>query len=319
MLSEVCELRASTCRGAWSEFTAQAQEDIIKAAVLQGDICSRLAFPVDNRTAKNPFSDRFDLRPGELTIWAGANGSGKSAIMNQLSISMLRQGHGVCIFSFEMSPVSTLTHLIRCAYGREITMDDVVKFFDWAEDLLWIYQPQGAARADYVMDAVFYAAHNLHCADVVVDNLMMLSSGGTTDSLLQSQKFVVQSLKEISTQTGSRIHLVAHTRKPAVGASQTKLSRYDIAGNSDITNLADNVVLVRRNFDKEREAIETPELRNSVEWDSDPDTLLVVDKQRETGELVQVRLWYDKISGRFCKDQSRKVEDLVPVLKERKE
>lgn len=310
------ELTAAMCRGAWSRYTAQAQEDIVKAAVLQGDICSQIAFPVDERTALNPFSDRFQLRPGELTIWAGPNGSGKSAIMNQLVLSMMRQGHAACIFSFEMSPISTLTHLIRCAYGRDITPDDVVRFFDWAEKLLWIYQPQGAANAEYAMDAVFYAAHNLGCHDVVVDNLMMLASGGSTDSLLQSQKYVVQSLKEIATQTGSRIHLVAHTRKPAVGSSDARMTRYDIAGNSDITNLADNVVLVRRNYEKEKEAMDTPELRNSPEWDSDPDTTLFIDKQRETGDLAKVSLWYDKRSGRFCMTPKREADVLVPEVQQ---
>lgn len=247
----------------------------------------------------------------ELTIWAGPNGSGKSAIMNQLVLSMMRQGHAACIFSFEMSPISTLTHLIRCAYGRDITPDDVVRFFDWAEKLLWIYQPQGAANAEYAMDAVFYAAKMLGCRHIVVDNLMMLTTGNSSDSVMQSQKRVVQTMKEIAIATGAHIHLVAHLRKPANGQGQNaKPSRFDISGSSDISNLADNVALLRRNREKEQQIVDGG-FRND-QWDSEPDVLLTVDKQRATGDSSMTPLWYDKPSGQFCISSARYLQDYMP-------
>lgn len=292
-------------RGAWSGFNPC--ENIIPAAALQDPICRRVLQP-GGVFAVNPFSEKFQLRTSELTIWAGQNGSGKSALMNQMALSLLQQGQKVCLFSFEMSPETTLLHMIRCCLGRDPTTDDVCRFFDWCEPLLWIYRAQGALEPGYAIDGVFYAADRLKCADCFVDNLMMLTSGGSSDSLMQSQKCVVQSLKEISTQTGARVHLVAHVRKPPATVSEYKPTRYDVAGNADISNLADNVVLINRNFAKERSR------ETGTFDDSEPDTVLSVDKQRETGALVTVPLWFHP-SGQFCRTSARITQNFMEASK----
>lgn len=298
-------------RGAWSDYNARIAEDIVKCGQLQGDIASELMYPASRLAGKNPLVKSFDFRPSELTIWGGENGAGKSALMNQLALSMMSQSQKVCLFSFEMDPKRTLISCMRCAFGRLPTTQDLFPFFDWANDLLYIYRNQGAISAEYCADGVFYAAKMLGCRHIVVDNLMMLTTGNSSDSVMQSQKRVVQTMKEIAIATGAHIHLVAHLRKPANGQGQNaKPSRFDISGSSDISNLADNVALLRRNREKEQQIIDGG-FRND-QWDSEPDVLLTVDKQRATGDSSMTPLWYDKPSGQFCISSARYLQDYMP-------
>ena len=44
----------------------------------------------------------FSFRPGEVTVYAGANGHGKSLITGQIALYLVKQGAKVCIASFEM-------------------------------------------------------------------------------------------------------------------------------------------------------------------------------------------------------------------------
>lgn len=87
-------------------------------------------------------------------------------------------------------------------------------------------------------------------------------------------------------------------------------SRYDISGSADISNLADNVILINRNFDKEREALRTG--MKTEQWDEKCDSLLLVDKQRANGRLLRQKLWYERRSGQFCPTASRRLFELAP-------
>src|SRR5260221_6519766 len=48
------------------------------------------------------------FRNGEVTVWAGINGHGKSLIASQVALFLQRQKQRVLIASFEMRPVATL-------------------------------------------------------------------------------------------------------------------------------------------------------------------------------------------------------------------
>ena len=58
--------------------------------------------------------DKFRFRDGELTIWAGTNGSGKSLVMGMTALFM---HYPTVIASMEMLPEATLARMIRQACG----------------------------------------------------------------------------------------------------------------------------------------------------------------------------------------------------------
>jgi twinkle protein len=55
----------------------------------------------------------FAFRPGEVTLWAGVNGHGKSLITGMAALSLIAQGEKTCIASFEMKPRKSLERMTR--------------------------------------------------------------------------------------------------------------------------------------------------------------------------------------------------------------
>jgi twinkle protein len=53
------------------------------------------------------------LRRGELSIWPGMSGHGKSMLIGQVALGLMAQGEKVCIASMEMKPASTMQRLCR--------------------------------------------------------------------------------------------------------------------------------------------------------------------------------------------------------------
>lgn len=305
-------LKPEDVKGFWSG--KDPSPDIVLAATMQAELMEEVDHPLRNSGVSCPVIPRFQMRPGELTVWAGNNGAGKSALMSQVALSMMMKKRAVCLLSFEMAPKDTVMQMVRMAYGRGLSIGEsgkVEKFFDWCERLLWVYRNRGAIDPGYALDAVAYAAAVKHCRHVFVDNLMMLTGGHSSDQLFQTQRHITEQLKRIAVETGVHVHLVAHLRKANADHDEEKLpDRYSISGAADISNLADNVVIVFRNFPKEKKAVELK--TKNAGWDQAPDTVLLLDKQRKTGAVAKQKLWYEKSSGQFCLSPERQLMELMP-------
>ena len=129
--------------------------DIVLAATMQAELMEEVDHPLRNSGVSCPVIPRFQMRPGELTVWAGNNGAGKSALMSQVALSMMMKKRTVCLLSFEMAPKDTVMQMVRMAYGRGLSIGEsgkVEKFFDWCERLLWVYRNRGAIDPGYALD-----------------------------------------------------------------------------------------------------------------------------------------------------------------------
>ena len=71
----------------------------------------------------------FRFRPGEVTLYAGSNGGGKSLITGQIALGLIKQKQPICIASFEMKPKRTLYRMLRQFTGENI---DAPRFSDKA-------------------------------------------------------------------------------------------------------------------------------------------------------------------------------------------
>jgi twinkle protein len=228
----------------------------------------------------------FRLRPGELTIWAGENRAGKSALLNMITRGLAAQGEKIMIVSLEMKPTDTIDRALRqFSRSDQPTVGHVDRLMEWAEDRIWLYDYVGALSIRTLLPAMRWAAAELGVTHIVIDSLMRL---GLAETDYDAQKAAMDSLCTFKHDTGCHVHLVAHSRKPANAANRGETSRYDVKGTGTLSDLADNVVIVVRNEAKERKAATGEDV--SVD---EPDTLLVVDKQRHgsawTGAL---KLWY---------------------------
>ena len=62
----------------------------------------------------------FAYRPGEVTVYAGSNGGGKSLLTGQIALHLVKQKQKVVIASFEMKPIKTLERMLRQFAGEYV-------------------------------------------------------------------------------------------------------------------------------------------------------------------------------------------------------
>lgn len=235
------------------------------------------------------------LRRGELTIWPGMSGHGKSMLTGQVALGLMAQGEKVCIASMEMKPASTMQRLCRQAFGCNVpARRDIQDLHAWTNGRLWLYDQQGQVSPDRIL-AVGRYCHQQHGINhLVVDNLL---SCGIAEDGYDAQKQFVLSLACHAHDSGQSVHLLAHSRK---GKDElTPPGKFDVRGSASITDLADNVFSIWRNRGKEMAQDE-----GRHDKDSEEDALLIVCKHRHGEWEGRIRLWFDRRSQTYIQSPS---------------
>jgi twinkle protein len=243
----------------------------------------------------------FRFHPGEVTLWAGANGTGKSLITGMIGMDMVCRREQVVIASLEMPPKKTLARMLRnwvgsdpASYHGRPESEDILRqlmtdFKSVAGGMLKIYDQMGQIESDEALAVVRYSADKLKAKHFILDSLLKCVKG--TDDY-NKQKDFVNALCAIGKDTGMSIHLVAHTKK--LSDEGKRPNKYDVSGTGDITNLVDNALLFWRNKPKEAET-----RAGGIKLRDEPDAVLMCCKQRELGEEPEIGLWYDKDSQSY--------------------
>lgn len=257
-----------------------------------------------------PIFDLLGYRPGELTEYAGINGHGKSLLTGQIIQMLAAQGFKQFIVSPEMRPERTLLRMFRQAYGH--TPDplrdkyNVLRWLDWADKLMPMYDADGEISPESVMGAYLVAVQDFGVSHVWIDNLMLVVPGEDT---YNEQKAFVKSLKQLAKETNTHCHLVLHARKGKT--EDDPIGKFDIRGAAAITDAADNVVIIQRNTVKDRKRAEN---RLTPAEDADEaDSVFNLCKQRNGDYDNRIKpLWLDMKSRAFCDDSRRRRPEMVP-------
>jgi twinkle protein len=264
--------------------------------------------------------NEFDFRAGELTVWAGANGHGKSLVTTQMFMSLLGQEQKVCVASLEMPVIKTNLRMLRMYSHYNPEESEDYPFSDnqramfseasaemagWYERNLWFFAKTGNFDPDVILGMVRYCATELGIQHVIVDNLQKCIRG--TDDY-NAEKDFVSDLFDAAKETGCHVHLVHHTKK--MDKEESMPDKNDIKGSSSITDIVDNVFLVWRNKAKENEI----KLKGQLIKQKDaPDSYLNCVKQRhysgnDNGEPM-IGLFFDKQSTQFKGDETAPLMD----------
>jgi twinkle protein len=245
----------------------------------------------------------FRFRKGEVTLWNGINGHGKSMAQGFVNLSLMDQGEKVCIASFEMKPVRTLARMARQAAGCIPSPHYIRAFHAWADGSLWFYDRQGTVDAKRVLGVIAYCADELKITHFVIDSLMKCGINGDD---YNRQKWFLDELTTMARRWGIHIHLVVHSRKGDDELSPP--GKFDVAGSSDITNQPDNVLNVWRNKRKEREA-QKPAGDQKAEIMDQPDVLITCDKNRNGDWEGKIKLWFDAGSYQYMESPHDRLMD----------
>jgi twinkle protein len=299
------------------ERETEAKQAVKPASFYVQQLIDQIRSPQRPRCHYMPWStarNKLQFRPGEVTVWGGPNGSGKSLITGQVALSLCAQGQKVCIASFEMKPVKTLERMGRQwtktnpsdplvlsdSHERELMLDLFEQFRGWTDKLLWVYDKQGTVDWHRVCAVIRYGKKELGITQFFVDNLMKCVMG---EDDYNGQKAFVDELTAIARDHDVHVHLVHHIKKPA--NEYDKPNKYDFKGSGSITDQVDNVVAVWRNKRKERDA-----QANKKTSEGEPDTMLIVDKQRNgEGWEGVIALWYNHQTQQFLAGPTSKPMD----------
>lgn len=245
---------------------------------------------------------KFDLRPGEVTIWAGINSHGKTTLLSHVMLNVMRIGQKACLASLETPPARSMRKMTRQAAGAaKPTVEYIRAFHRWTDGRLWIYNHVGKVAAARMLAVATYVRKELGIEHMVIDSLMKCGMG--TDDY-NAQKDFIDSLCTIAKDTGLHIHLVAHMKK---GESEHKApDKFDVSGGGDLTNMVDNLVIVHKNQRKharveiaEKEKDETARNAQLAQLRLEPDAFVRVAKQRDTGWEGSLAFWFDRPSEQF--------------------
>lgn len=241
---------------------------------------------------------------GSLNIITGYNGNGKSTLINQMCIAeSLSRGYKVFAYSPELTnsnlkswlypTIANDDHFIDKSYNGEKyrTLGGIgVKYIDeWIKDKLFIYSDDSITSSE---KQLLFDMNRLARAGVrvfIIDNLMKIDLADSYKNEYVAQKIFVNKLKEFARKYKAIVHLVAHPKKPQLGSN--KITKYDIAGSGDISNLADYVVSISRITDEDRE--KSIELR-----DKDAVIKVMKDRIKGNGEFANT-FKFNKTRKRF--------------------
>ena len=240
---------------------------------------------------------------GQVSVWTGINSSGKSTLLGQMLIEAVEQDFGVCAFSGElpaplfrywielqMAGPDNLSKKIDAITGDNhyyVSTEVVTKMRSWYNDRFFLYDNMSAITPESVLKVFEYAARRYDCKVFLVDNLMTMI-GGTGDDYYRRQSEFVKSVTQFAKKFDVHVHIVAHPRKV-----KGRLTKMDVAGTGDITNLADNVFSVHRI---------TPDDREDKEFKDfyDCDSILDIFKNRFSGRQdISIGMKFSEPSKRF--------------------
>ena len=275
------------------------------------ELQDELANPVEDSHQTMPWPKThqgFQFRAGEVTLYAGGNGGGKSMVTGMIALGLIKQKQKVMVASFEMKPKRTLFRMLRQFAGENIDVPRFIEknkyltnLFDrmrsYAHEYLWLYDQQGTVTAQQVIAVSRYSAIELGVQHIFIDSLMKCVSG---EDDYNAQKGFVDELTSLARDHNIHVHLIHHIRKLA--SEEIKPNKNDIKGSGSISDQVDNVLMVWRNKKKEHDA------QNGVVDVMIPDAYLMCEKQRNGEAEDWYSLWYHKESQQFVENH-----DSVPM------
>jgi twinkle protein len=251
------------------------------------------------------------FRPGELSIWSGINGHGKSQFLGQVMLGMMEQGAKICIASLELRPSRLSMRLIKQATAMALPspayIDAVIEHYN---EQLWLFDLVGNAKSDRLLEVFKYARHRYGVDVFVIDSFMMLD---IAEDDYKAQKGFIERLCEFRTQYNCQIHLVVHPRK---GADENSApGKLDYKGTGAISDLADNCFTLWRNKGKEKALQKSndgyPLTDKEAERLQMPDAILGCDKQRHGDWEGNLGFWFDAESFQYLPTDCSKAKRFV--------
>lgn len=249
---------------------------------------------------------------GTLTIVSGQPGSGKSSLLTQLACNSLDNDISTWLFSGEL-PNSVEKSWFNYIFAgprnitdaisrrgnpyKKISTTTLAEINKTYKGRWHIYRDDYDNTLDKLIASMTDTVRKYGARCLILDNFMCIDTE-TSEEELRSQTDTIKKLIEFAKKYQVAVILVCHPRKMDAG---TNVGIYDIAGTSNIVNLAHRTIGLRRVTDAEREnaAKYSEKRRQLLKYD----VIVTVVKDRMFGrQNIDVGLYYDPASRRFFSD-----------------
>lgn len=231
-------------------------------------------------------------RSGEITMWVGGTGSGKSTMMRENVYHHLLRGRKVGVLMLEESPTETLDDLVslhiskpvrQIRAGRELNelieaeggepldfgYPDTLTDEEYAEareffkqTSLYIYDHHGSNEFSNVLQRVEYMAAGLGCEIIVVDHVTAVVAGmDHNGSERECIDEIMRTLRSITERTGTHIDIVSQLNRLEGKAAEdgAQISIKNLRGSGSLGSVPNTVLAIERD-----QQAEDPNARNTI-------------------------------------------------------
>ncbi|XP_061314880.1 twinkle mtDNA helicase [Pezoporus flaviventris] len=232
-------------------------------------------------------------RRGELTVFTGPTGSGKTTFISEYALDLCMQGVCTLWGSFEINNIR-LAKIMLTQFATQCLDDKLELYDEWAdrfEDLpLYFMTFHGQQNIKAVIDTMQHAVYMYDITHVVVDNLQfMMGYEHLSVDRLAAQDYIVGAFRKFATDNNCHITLVIHPRKED---DEKELQTASIFGSAKASQEADNVLILQ-----DRKLASGPGKR-----------YLQVSKNRFDGDVGVFPLEFSKTSLTFSSKSKAKVK-----------
>lgn len=260
---------------------------------------------------------------GRVITLTGQSGKGKSTLATQFAIRAAEQGFKTFIYSGELSSWEVARTIDRQVAGAEYLArtetplgfieynpvesqrDNIVR---WAKGKVFLYNNEiimdGQREETALIDVMQDSVRQYGCKVIILDNLMTAMMDDISSDLYRQQTKFVEELHNAAVAWKVLIILIAHQRK----RQANEFGNDDIAGSSNITNLADIILnyaepAPNMKYNKDKKKYEPAD----PDPDRDGDRILQVTKNRITGQTDPkgIKLWFQPSSMRISEYRNR--------------
>ncbi|XP_030611212.1 twinkle protein, mitochondrial-like [Archocentrus centrarchus] len=228
-----------------------AHKSIVSFKQLREDVYGELAntdqvagvkwtrFPELNRILKGH-------RKGELTVFTGPTGSGKTTFISELALDLCMQGVNTLWGSFEINNVR-LAKIMLTQFAMQRLEENLEQYDFWADKFeelpLYFMTFHGQQNIKTVLDTMQHAVYLYDINHVVIDNLQfMMGQENLSVDKFAVQDHIIGVFRKFATNSCCHVTLIIHPRKEE---DDRELQTASIFGSAKASQEADNVLILQ--------------------------------------------------------------------------
>lgn len=197
------------------------------------------------------------LRKGELTLFSGHTGKGKTTFLSEYSIDLALNGAKTLWCSFEMK-LESLQNM-QAAQLCQMSPAECQRDYEYVQEklgnlgILALNSDPGSMDPHVLLEKLTKLTKYYKLDHIIIDNMQFLIFGGNSDEVYMSQDNTIRMLRDLATFMDVHVTVICHPRKTtSVGKqSYSFLTEYDLSGRARSVQEADNVIILQTAQDSE--------------------------------------------------------------------